>query len=90
MSALRRLIDWLWPKQPAELAWRVQHASFAPISGNPLLHYAYAASGTFEIFEDGVSFLLHFPRGMRMPAELFYSLAAAKHRAALIASEPKS
>lgn len=81
MSALSRLLNWLRPVRSTNLVWRCQHASFTPIRGTPLLHYANTESGALEVFEGGVSYLLHFPRRMGMPAEIFHSLGDAKARA---------
>jgi len=65
------------------LEWHCQQVVWAGIQESALLHYARAPDGTFEIFEDGESYLLHFPRSRKMPAELFYSLEGAKERAAV-------
>lgn len=72
-------------RQPEALEWRVQRAVH-PLSTDPcsaLLHVARSGEGTFEIFDDEGFFLLHFPRSMKMPAELFRTLSEAKDRAAL-------
>ena len=71
-----------------KLAWTRQ-AHLHPFTGQPLdaaypkaaLHFAASPVGTFEIFEDGQNFLLSFPRGMRLPAELFHDIDAAQSHA---------
>lgn len=64
------------------LTWRIQYATRQPAADTSLLHFAQSLAGTFEIFDDGTSYLLHFPRSRKMPAELFSSLDDAKSRAA--------
>ena len=68
-----------WFRKPAvTLKWSVQYAD--RFKGSALYHFGTAngAKGRFEIFEDGSNFLLHFPRAMRRPAELYHSLESAK------------
>lgn len=65
-----------------KLKWTVQHVNYPPQSGDGLLHCAVTAAGTFEIYEDLKGhFLLHFPKRMRLPAELFHDLGTAKTHA---------
>lgn len=80
MNWLSRLLRRPQPTPPL-LKWKTQFASWKPIPGDPLIHYARAAAGTFEVYDDGRAFLLHFPRAWRRPVELFHDLDAAKDRA---------
>lgn len=73
-----------------KLTWHTQYATRQPSADTSLLHFAQTPAGTFEIFDDGTAFLLHFPRGKKMPAELFTSLDNAKNRSALEASNGRS
>lgn len=67
-----------------DLKWKVQ---FATPTSNDLLHWANSPLGQFEIFETAAGpSLLHFPRGLRQPAELFDSLMNAKARAEEVAN----
>lgn len=81
---IERLKRWFWPRRlsvdDAALSWHCQCAGH-PFSTDPCaayLHIAKSRSGTFEIFEEGGWFLLHFPRSMQLPAALFHSLGSAK------------
>lgn len=69
---------------PPPMTWKTQFASYHRQGGNALLHYARSDAGTFEVYDDGRAFLLHFPKRMTLPAELFHDLGAAKQRAAAI------
>ncbi len=71
-------------RQPKQLTWKTQFASYHRQGGNALLHYARSEAGTFEVYDDGRAFLLHFPKRMTLPAELFHDLGAAKQRAAAV------
>lgn len=89
-----RLNAWLRPAEtaPLTLSWRTQSAGH-PLTTEPCsayYHIALSPKGMFEIFETEGCFLLHFPRPMALPAELFSSLTEAKERAltVLIYQEP--
>jgi hypothetical protein len=75
----------------SDLKWRVQYATRqTPLYGedSSLLHFASSKWGMFEIFDDGQSYLLHAPRGLKLPAELFPSLDEAKARAEALEASP--
>ena len=72
---------WPWSKKPlAELVWRSQFRSRNPDRcGASLIHFAKSGCGTFEIYDDAKDVLLvSYPRSLRLPAEVFETLNAAK------------
>lgn len=88
-NLIERCRKWFRPRRSISaerLFWHVYCAGH-PLSADPCAAYRHIAKsriGTFEIFEDGAYFLLHFPKSKQLPAELFPDLSEAK-RAAVIA-----
>ena len=70
----------IFRKAPAnELLWTSQYLSKnVREAGTTLLHYSHSQYGVFEIYDDVGSFLLSFPRELKLPASLFDNLDYAK------------
>lgn len=90
---VERVKGWFGQQSKPQLRWSIQHPSWKRPPGEGLLHFAFSDIGTFEIYEDptGNSFLLHFPKRLRKPAELFHDIGSAKTHAltALQSSETR-
>lgn len=61
--------------------WKTQYATWQSNPREELLHFWRSPIGVFEIYDDGDSFLLLYPKSLGLPAELFQSIGKAKERA---------
>ena len=75
------LIKRLFSTKKQSPKWQTQYAEWQASGEKELLHFWRSDKGIFEIYDDGESFLLLFPKSIGIPAELFNSIGMAKERA---------